>query len=263
MSENSSITYNGYTFEIVTSIPIDYEIWPQEGAAPQGYLPLCKVILGSRVADTKSLKAIETEHAEDLLTVAALGYKTLASMQEFINKNKNAAPGSWVEFRLQTIRDAYSVMRKLAKDQLKQAQQVRLEEEKSNALIPRNLLNAIRVLKHTRPFHQSLKKQNISVSEWENAVFTAVTALGKLLNESGTRPIDFNREKANALIGQPMCVRFLIDGAPFKEAPVSRWVIVENIDYTRKLVTVSHIGELPMNDYGQTWELYRTYVSNC
>ena len=262
MSESSSISFNNYTFEVVTQIPVGYEIWTQKDAAPQGYLPLCKMLFGSKIVDTKSLKAIQTEHAEKILVAASGGCTTIASMQNYIAKNRKVAPGSWEDFKVKAIREAYPFMRKLAKEQIEQSKKDHLQERKESAGTNKSLRNALFVLKHVQPNPKSLQKSNLSQHSWENAVFTAITALEKQMNDCYPKPIDFNKVKANSLIGQPVCIRFLIDGEPSKDAPSSRWVIIDDINFKQQEVTVSHIGILPLSENGKAWEMYYTYVSN-
>lgn len=116
MSDNTkqTITAGQNTFTVVDEVPLGYEIWNIGKHMVDGYLPFCRVLPGDgRRVEVDTLKAIKIEGAQKILAAIGDGHNTIAKMEQYIEKNKNAKPGTWEHHRMQQIQEALPVMRQL------------------------------------------------------------------------------------------------------------------------------------------------------
>lgn len=112
--------YPEYRFRIFTStIPYGYQIWnvPKD-MLQKGYIPLCRPsdrqrYPGARDIDADALLAVETEGSDVIMEAIGFGPNNLKTMEEFVQKNRNAKPGSLKYNDLQRVEKALPYMRKL------------------------------------------------------------------------------------------------------------------------------------------------------
>lgn len=109
-----------YQFRIITGcIPGAYSIWNvSKDMLPKGYIPLCRLsarqsFLGGMDVDTDALLAIEAEGSDVILDAVGFGPDSLRTMESFVQKNRNAKPGSLKYNDLQRVEKALPYMRKL------------------------------------------------------------------------------------------------------------------------------------------------------
>ena len=85
---------------------------------PKGYIPLCRPsdwqrYPGARDIDADALLAVETEGSDVIMEAIGFGPNNLKTMEEFVQKNRNAKPGSLKYNDLQRVKKALPYMRKL------------------------------------------------------------------------------------------------------------------------------------------------------
>lgn len=114
------IGFPEYQFRIITDrIPCSYLIWNvSKDMLPKGYIPLCRLsdrqrYPGGRDIDADALLVIEAEGSDIILNAIGFGPNTLEGMEAFVQKNRNAKPGSLKYNDLQRVKKALPYMRKL------------------------------------------------------------------------------------------------------------------------------------------------------
>lgn len=90
--EKQTITYHGYTFEIVDRVPYGYAVWNINDMG-NGYLPLCRLAQyqpfpGGRNIEVETLKAIKCEGAKTILEAIGWGPETPEEMERYIEKHE-------------------------------------------------------------------------------------------------------------------------------------------------------------------------------
>lgn len=88
--EKQTITYHGYTFELVDRVPHGYAIWNIHDMG-NGCLPLCilasdQPFPGGRTINVNALKAIKCEGAKTILEAIGWGPDTPEEMERYIEK---------------------------------------------------------------------------------------------------------------------------------------------------------------------------------
>lgn len=83
-----------HTFEVVERVPIGYSIWNIGKNMADGYLPLCRLAAvqpfpGGRNIEPDTLKAIECEGAQVILSAIGWGPETPGQMERYIKKHEN------------------------------------------------------------------------------------------------------------------------------------------------------------------------------
>lgn len=111
--KNGTITNGANTFAIVDYFPLGYEIWNIGKHMVDGYLPLCRVIPGTYQVEPDTLKAIKIDGAQTVLAAIGAGHNTIAKMEKFITKNKNAKLGTWEFSQRMKIQAALPIMYQL------------------------------------------------------------------------------------------------------------------------------------------------------
>ena len=113
------IQFLGLDFRLVDHFPLGYEIWNINSMLP-GYLPLCRMAAyqpfpGGRNIDTNSLCAIKTDGAQTILDAIGYGPKTPKEMEDFIQRNNRAQPGSVNHDAVQKMKKAIPFFKKIYK----------------------------------------------------------------------------------------------------------------------------------------------------
>ena len=109
--------YGEYIFEVVDYVPYGYFIW-NIGSMVEGYLPLCRLASrqpfdGARCIDVHTLKAIKCEGAQYILAVVGNGQSTVAEVERYLNRYKDAKPGTWSYTMVQRMKKALPYMKKI------------------------------------------------------------------------------------------------------------------------------------------------------
>ncbi len=107
-----------HTFQLVNEVPPGYFVWNiGSHNMPSGYLPLCRkaqrIDAGEYEIDGDSLKAIHIEGAEKILDAIGGGQGTVKSMEHYIERYKNAQPGTWSYRQVRRMKEALPIMRKI------------------------------------------------------------------------------------------------------------------------------------------------------
>lgn len=114
-----TIQVDDLIFEVVDHIPLGYTIWNIGHNMPADWLPLCQLnhqqpFPGCCEVNTRTLKAIQTENAELLKSIAGFGCGTLFKAESFINQHKKAKPGTVNYHDLQRCIKALPILQKIS-----------------------------------------------------------------------------------------------------------------------------------------------------
>ncbi len=95
-----------------------YLIWSIGTNMVKGYLPLCRLAPRQpyevgRSIEPHTLKAIKCEGAEYILDVAAYGQYTVAEVERYLKRYKNAKPGTRSYIKVQKMKKALPYMKKI------------------------------------------------------------------------------------------------------------------------------------------------------
>lgn len=118
--KRKTITSGKYTFNIVKTIPDGYFIWNIGESMIDGYLPLCRLKAGNlqpfddaREIDTDTLKAIETDEAQNILAAISGGEDNVIKMLKYINKYKKSKPGTYEYIKVKQMEKVLPIMLKI------------------------------------------------------------------------------------------------------------------------------------------------------
>ena len=114
----SNLRVENLNFELVEGYILGYRIWNIGTHMPEGYLPLCRLkdvqpFEGAAEVDTETLKAIKTEGAQLILDAVHAGTSSISSMEEYLEKHKNAAADTYERWHITRIERALPYMRKI------------------------------------------------------------------------------------------------------------------------------------------------------
>ena len=107
-----------HTFELIDFVPFGYEIWNIGNHMPDSYLPLCRISAfqpfpGGRNIETDTLKAIKIEGAQIILDAIGYGPKTIEEMEHYIERHRNAKPGTCTYAQILLYKKALPYMRQI------------------------------------------------------------------------------------------------------------------------------------------------------
>lgn len=113
-----TMVYRGDIYEVVERWPLGYEIWQIGDNAPDGYVPLCRLKMiqpfdGARNIEPDTLKLMRSPGARAIMVAARYGLTTLAKMESFLEKNQNAARGTYEATLCRRVELAQPYMREL------------------------------------------------------------------------------------------------------------------------------------------------------
>lgn len=105
-------------YKVVDSVPFGYLIWNIGKNMVDGYLPLCRLAAsqpfpGGRNIEPTTLLAIKCERAQDILSATINGIYTIADAEKFIEKNKDAKPGTCLWHSVERAKKALPYMKQI------------------------------------------------------------------------------------------------------------------------------------------------------
>ena len=114
----STIECSDDIFELVDNVPLGYQIWNIGENMIDGYLPLCRLsrfqpFPGGRNIETDTLKAIKIDGAQLILGAIGGGQDTIDKMERYINRYRNAQPGTWSYAQVQRMKKALPIMKQI------------------------------------------------------------------------------------------------------------------------------------------------------
>ena len=124
MDDPKSIVCGEHTFEVIDYIPYGYEFWNIGKNMADGYLPLCQGIPGSHRVNVDTLKAIKLDGAQTVLAASVHGPTTIAAMEEYLERYKEAEPDSSEYQQMKRVQAALEVLKGV-----KQAPERQIETE--------------------------------------------------------------------------------------------------------------------------------------
>ena len=108
------ITNGRHEFEVIDYVPPGYVIWNIGKNMIDGYLPIVQVggYNGCQV-NTNTMKAIKVDGAQTILASVVGGQDTVASMEQYIKRYKNAKPGTWSHSQVLRMKKALPIMKQI------------------------------------------------------------------------------------------------------------------------------------------------------
>ena len=108
-----------HIFELVDAVPLGYIIWNIGENMADGYLPLCRLCAiqpfpGGRSIEPDTLKAVKCDGAQIILEATSCsGANTAEKMEKYIQKYRNAKPGTWEHTNVKRIKEALPYVRQI------------------------------------------------------------------------------------------------------------------------------------------------------
>lgn len=105
--------FGSHTFELVSEVPLGYEIWNIGRNMAPGYLPLCRPDpLRLWHVEVDTLKAIKIEGAEYILDAIGGGQNTLEKMERYVKRYRDSQTPV-VQHRVNRFLKAIPIMKKI------------------------------------------------------------------------------------------------------------------------------------------------------